>query len=93
MGVEAIGWLAVVLTQVFYIPNTLRIIRTRDVRGYSLAGWLLLFIGLACYLVYFASQGDVVGIVANVCGVLGAGFTAFCIWLWREHPDLEAATS
>ncbi|MCE7928268.1 MAG: hypothetical protein DYG91_07230 [Chloroflexi bacterium CFX7] len=80
---EAVGWLAVVLTQVFYIPNTLRILRTRDVRGYSLLGWLLLFLGLACYLVYFASRGDPVGIVANAFGVFGAGFTAFCIWLWR----------
>lgn len=84
MGFEAVGWLAVVLTQVFYVPNTLRILRTRDVQGYSLVGWLLLFIGLACYLVYFASQGDLVGIVANACGVFGAGVTTFCIWLWRD---------
>ena len=84
---EAIGWLAVVLTQVFYIPNTVRILRTRDVQGYSLLAWLLLFTGLACYLVYFAWRGDVVGIVANASGVVGAGLTTFCIWLWKDRPQ------
>lgn len=38
MTLDVIGWIAVVLTQVFYIPNTVRILRTRDVRGYSLIG-------------------------------------------------------
>ncbi len=85
MTFNAIGWIAVVLTQVFYVPNTLRILRTRNVQGYSLAGWSMLTIGLACYLVYFASRGDVVGVVANACGVAGAGLTTFCIWLWRDR--------
>jgi hypothetical protein len=75
----------VVLTQVFYVPNTVRIIRTHDVQGYSLFGWLLLVSGLSCYLVYFASRGDVVGVVANACGVAGAGITTVCIWWWRER--------
>ena len=85
MTVDAVGWMAVVLTQVFYIPNTVRIVRTRDVRGYSLVGWGLLSAGLACYLVYFAVRGDPVGTVANACGVIGAGTTTFCIWRWRER--------
>lgn len=93
MAVEAVGWVAVVLTQVFYVPNTVRIIRTRDVQGYSLVGWLLLVIGLSCYLVYFASKGDVVGVVANVCGIAGAGLTTFCIWRWRERQGPALAAS
>ena len=91
--VDAVGWIAVVLTQVFYVPNTIRIVRTRDVRGYSLFGWSLLFLGLGCYLVYFAARGDPVGIVANACGVTGAGATTFCIWRWRDRapvPDRVA---
>jgi uncharacterized protein with PQ loop repeat len=80
----AIGWIAVVLTQVFYIPNTLKILRTRDVQGYSLAGWAMLTAGLSCYLVYFAARADVVGIVANCCGIAGAGLTTVCIWIWRD---------
>jgi len=84
---EAVGWVAVVLTQLFYVPNTIRILRTRDVQGYSLLGWGMLVTGLACYLVYFAAQGDPVGIVANAFGVGGAGLTTFCIWRWRERES------
>lgn len=79
----ALGWLAVVLTQVFYVPNTLRILKTRDVQGYSLLAWVMLATGLGCYLAYFASRGDPVGVVANAFGVSGAGLTTFCIWRWR----------
>lgn len=84
MPFELAGWVAVVLTQVFYIPNTVRILRTREVGGYSLFGWGLLTTGLACYLIYFASRGDLIGIVANICGIAGAGLTTFCIWRWRK---------
>ena len=97
MVFELIGWLAVVLTQVFYIPNTIKILRTHDVQGYSVTAWAMLFVGLGCYLVYFASRGDVVGIAANVCGMAGSGLTLGCIWIWRdrsqtvEAPDQPAA--
>ena len=84
---ETIGWVAVVLTQVFYIPNTLKILRTHDVQGYSVTAWAMLFAGLGCYLIYFASRGDVVGVVANVCGMAGSGLTLACIWLWRNGPS------
>lgn len=83
--IDSVGWLAVVLTQVFYVPNTLRILRTRDVQGYSLFGWALLTCGLACYLIYFIAQADPVGIVANLCGVAGAGLTTYCVWRWRDR--------
>jgi uncharacterized protein with PQ loop repeat len=86
---ELAGWVAVVLTQVFYVPNTARILRTREVGGYSLPGWAMLTAGLACYLVYFAAQGDIIGVIANICGIAGAGLTTFCIWRWRNKPQVE----
>ncbi len=79
------------LSQVFYVPNTVRILRTRDVGGYSLAAWLMLSAGLACYLVYFIARGDPVGIVANIFGVSGAGLTTFCIWRWRNASPRSGA--
>lgn len=85
MSIDLLGWVAVLLTQVFYLPNIYRIIRTRDVQGYSLAGWFLLFGGLNCFLVYFIARGDLVGIGANICGVIGSGTTVVCIWLWRAR--------
>ena len=82
MSIELVGWAAVVMTQVFWIPNILRIFRTRDVEGYSLAAWVIMFGGLTCWLVYFATKGDFVGVVANVSGMTGAGITLACIWYW-----------
>lgn len=86
MSIAVVGWVAVVLTQVFWFPNIARILRTRDVQGYSLAAWLIMVAGLSCWLVYFAVQGDIVGVVANICGVTGAGITTACIWMWRRRP-------
>jgi MtN3 and saliva related transmembrane protein len=82
LSIELVGWAALILTQVFWVPNILRIVRTRDVDGYSLPAWTIMATGLACWLVYFASKGDVVGMVANICGVTGAGITLGCIWYW-----------
>ncbi|MBK6317991.1 MAG: hypothetical protein IPI33_13575 [Dehalococcoidia bacterium] len=91
MSIELVGWVAVVLTQVFWIPNILRIFRTKDVQGYSLSAWLIMFGGLSCWLVYFVSKGDLVGTVANISGVAGAGVTLACIWHWgRKRPDAAA---
>jgi lipid-A-disaccharide synthase-like uncharacterized protein len=85
----------VVLTQVFWFPNITRIVRTKDVEGYSLAAWLIMFTGLSCWLLYFATKGDVVGVVANVCGVTGAGITLGCIWYFgkRREERLHAAVA
>lgn len=93
MSIELVGWAAVILTQVFWIPNIARILRTRDVQGYSLAAWLIMVAGLSCWLVYFIARGDIVGIVANICGVTGAGITTACIWAWHRRPPrlIEAA--
>ena len=82
MSIELVGWAAVVMTQVFWIPNIWRIFRTRDVEGYSLVAWLIMFGGLSCWLIYFAAKGDIVGIVANVSGITGAGITLSCVWYW-----------
>lgn len=86
MSIDVVGWVALVLTQVFWIPNIARIVRTRDVAGYSLLAWVIMVAGLSCWLVYFAARGDMVGVVANVCGVTGAGLTTLFIWMWKKRP-------
>lgn len=84
MRIELVGWAAVVLTQMFWIPNILRLVRTREVEGHSVLAWGLMLIGLGCWLFYFVAKGDLVGIVANISGVTGAAITLGCIWLWRR---------
>jgi uncharacterized protein with PQ loop repeat len=88
VSIELVGWAALVMTQVFWIPNISRIVRTRDVEGYSLFAWMIMVGGLAGWLVYFTAKGDVVGIVANISGVTGGLITTFCIWYWgRERGE------
>ncbi|HMO95055.1 MAG TPA: SemiSWEET family transporter [Tepidiformaceae bacterium] len=89
MSIDVVGWVALVLTQVFWIPSITRIVRTREVDGYSLLAWLIMVAGLSCWLIYFAARGDVVGIVANICGVTGAGLTTALVWLWRRPARAE----
>jgi MtN3 and saliva related transmembrane protein len=86
LSIELIGWAAVILTQVFWIPNISRILKTRDVQGYSLPAWIIMVTGLSCWLIYFLVRGDIVGIVANIFGVAGAATTTACIWVWRRSP-------
>ena len=50
MSIELVGWAAVLLTQVFWIPNISRILKTRDVQGYSLTAWIIMVTGLSCWL-------------------------------------------
>lgn len=90
MSIELVGWVAVGLTQVFWFPNIARILRTRDVAGYSLTAWLIMLCGLTCWLVYFTVKGDVVGVVANISGVTGAAFTTGCIWFWGRGRHQSA---
>jgi MtN3 and saliva related transmembrane protein len=94
LSIEIVGWAAVGLTQVFWIPNIIRIFRTRDVEGYSLLAWLILLAGASCWFVYFAAQGDLVGIVANISGIAGSSITLGCILRWgRGWPRGRTARS
>jgi MtN3 and saliva related transmembrane protein len=86
LSIEIVGWAALVMTQVFWIPNIARILRTRDVDGYSLPAWIIMLLGLSCWLIYFAAKGDLVGVVANVSGVTGGLITTACIWYWGRKP-------
>lgn len=82
---EALGWAGAILTQVFWIPNIARIVRTRDVQGYSLLAWALMFCGIALFLIYFIDRGDRVAIATNASGVTGAAVTLYCILRWRRR--------
>jgi uncharacterized protein with PQ loop repeat len=93
LSIELVGWAAVILTQVFWIPNITRIFKTRDVQGYSLAAWLIMVAGLSCWLVYFSVRGDIVGIVANILGVTGAATTTASIWVWRGGRPATAESA
>jgi MtN3 and saliva related transmembrane protein len=89
---EVIGWSAAILTQVFWIPNIARIVRTKDVQGYSVFAWVVMTTGIALFLVYFLSRGDAVAIATNASGTAGAAITLLCVLRWRrKRGDLSPA--
>lgn len=81
---ELIGWLGFGLIQLFYIPQIIRTLRTRDVSGLSLFSWVVLWLGLLGYLVYSAWRRDPVFVAGNAIGLLQTSFQLGLIWRYRS---------
>ncbi len=67
---QIFGWLGFVTMQIFFVPQTMKILRTRDVSGLSLPAWVLLWLGFAFYVTYSVAVNDVVFIVGNAMALL-----------------------
>ncbi|WP_284177882.1 SemiSWEET transporter [Rhabdaerophilum sp. SD176] len=50
--VELIGGVAAVITTLCWVPQAIKVIRTRDTRSLSLIMYLMLAVGIALWLVY-----------------------------------------
>ena len=70
---ELIGFAAAVLTTVAFLPQTVRVVRTRDTRSISLAMYVLFTIGVALWLVYGILIGSLPVMVANVLTLVQSG--------------------
>jgi MtN3 and saliva related transmembrane protein len=64
--VDAIGAVGATLTTVCWLPQAVRIIRTRDTNAISLVGSMALTTGVFLWLVYGIAIGDVPLTGANV---------------------------
>ena len=49
---DLIGYMAGVLTTLAFLPQVIKAFRTRSTKDISLLMWVLLFIGVLCWLVY-----------------------------------------
>jgi MtN3 and saliva related transmembrane protein len=68
--VESVGAAAAVLTTLCWLPQALRVIRTRDARAISFSGYLTFAIGLAFWLAYGVLLGSLPLIGANVISLV-----------------------
>ncbi len=59
------GWVAAILTTVSFVPQAVKVIRTRDTASISLWMYILFTAGIACWLVYGWIIGDVPMTAAN----------------------------
>ncbi len=66
---QSFGWVGFVLLQIFYMPQTIRMLKTRDVSGLSLVAWIILWLGLFFYVVYSIARRDIIFIAGNMAGL------------------------
>jgi MtN3 and saliva related transmembrane protein len=85
---EVIGYLASACTTFSFVPQVVRILRTRDVAAISLPMYAAYTIGIALWLAYGIAIGSGPVTAANaVTLVLSASVLVLKIALARSRPD------
>jgi len=74
---ELIGFAAAFLTTAAFLPQTIKVVRTRDTRSISLAMYVLFTSGVALWLVYGLLIGSLPVVVANVFTLMQSGVILF----------------
>jgi MtN3 and saliva related transmembrane protein len=85
-----IGYAAAFCTTTAYVPQVLRVWRTRSVRDISLRMFLVLVTGLGLWLTYGITKGELPIIVANSITLTLAG-TILVFKLRYRDPSRAAA--
>jgi MtN3 and saliva related transmembrane protein len=62
---DLLGYLAAALTTVAFFPQVLKAFKTKSTKDMSLLMWLLLSVGVLCWLIYGIELGSGPIIVAN----------------------------
>jgi MtN3 and saliva related transmembrane protein len=86
---EIVGWAGFALTQIFYIPQIVKILRNRDVSGLALPSWFILAIALLLYLVYSVWRHDLVFIVGNAAGMVQSFIMIALILKYRGSQAIK----
>ena len=82
---QVFGWLGFSLFLVFYAPQTIRMLRTKDVSGLSLSAWVILWLALLSYLVYSIAIKNVVFTAGNGIGLFQASVQLGLILKYRNR--------
>ena len=69
---ESIGLLAATCTTVAFVPQAIKVIRTRNTAGLSLSMYVCFTIGVSLWLVYGCLIGDTAIIIANAITIVFA---------------------
>lgn len=69
--IELIGMIAGILTTLAYVPQVVKVWRSRSARDISLGMFLLMNVGIALWLVY--------GILIGSPGLIGANIVTLCL--------------
>ena len=86
---EIIGWAGFALTQIFYIPQIIKILRSHDVSGLALPSWFILAIALLFYLIYSVWRHDLVFTVGNAAGMVQSLSMIVLILRFRRRQKIK----
>jgi len=86
---EIVGWAGFGLIQIFYIPQTFKILRSRDASGLSLPSWFILAVGLLCYLIYSIYRDDLIFTVGNAAGLVQSLLMIALILKFNEKKAIQ----
>ncbi len=90
---EIVGWAGFALTQVFYMPQIIKIIRSHDVSGLALPSWFILATALFCYFIYSIWRHDLVFTVGNAAGTTQSLLMiALILWYRKRQPPEPSNT-
>jgi uncharacterized protein with PQ loop repeat len=90
---EIAGWVGIALTQVFYIPQLIKIIRSHDVSGMALPSWFILAIGLLSYLIFSVSVHNNIFIAGNAAGMVQSLFMIVLILRYGKKQPLKPSST
>lgn len=87
--IQALGLLAAFFTTIANVPQTIKVIKTRNVKDLSSLTYAMLFIGMLLWVGYGIIRNDIPIILAN--GIAGAlcGIILFMKLTYRKQAETE----
>ncbi|MDY6407750.1 MAG: SemiSWEET transporter [Pseudomonadota bacterium] len=70
---EFFGYMAGILTAICFLPQTIKTLRTRDVKGLSLVSYFIYTVGILCWVIYGFFIRSIPMILFNGISVIFAG--------------------
>ncbi len=77
MFYSIIGWLAVILTSIQFIPQVVKSLKTKELNGVSLGSFLLIIAAASTWILYGIHKNDFVIITANALVLTSALIISF----------------
>jgi len=87
---EIAGWAGFALTQIFYFPQIIKILRNHNVSGLALPSWFILATALLSSLIYSVSIHNNVFIAGNAAGLTQSLFMISLIIRFGKEEVTEA---
>ncbi|HKL73187.1 MAG TPA: SemiSWEET transporter [Candidatus Onthovivens sp.] len=71
---DIVGYIAAILTTISFIPQLIKVIKTRNTDSISLIMYILFVVGVICWVGYGIFKVDIPVILANCFTLLFSGF-------------------